>query len=102
VVTDTYFERGQGGRNFIVTYLTKDSQGDVLSFYRDEFGKRGWTVNDGTTSSSSRFAISIDFNDGNRGEISGSVRADAFEDDSSYTQIDLVLQLSGRRSPRGN
>jgi hypothetical protein len=101
VVTDTYFERRQGGRNFIVSYLTKDSQGDVLSYYRDEFGKRGWNVSDGT-STTSRFAISIDFNDGNQGEISGSVRADAFEEDSSYTQIDLVLQVSGRRSPRGN
>jgi hypothetical protein len=100
IVTDTYFERRQGGRNFLITVLTKDSQDDVLKFYRDEFAKKGFTVTDGT--STSRFALSIDFNDGSKGEISGSVRTDQFDDDPSYNQIDLVLQVSGRRSSRGN
>jgi len=99
VVTDTYFERGQGGKNFIVSFLTKDGQDDVLKFYRDEFGKRGWTVKDGT--SGTRFQLSIDFNDASKGEISGSVRTDQFDDDPSYNEISLVLQVSGRRA-RGN
>jgi hypothetical protein len=41
VVRDTYFERGQGGQAFIVTFLTPDSQDDVIDFYTEEFRDRG-------------------------------------------------------------
>ncbi len=102
VVTDTYIERGQGGQNFIVSALTKDSEDDVVKYYRDAFTKKGWTVKDGTPSSSaSPAAQSIDFTDGSAGKISGSVRADQADADPQYTQVDLVLQVSGA-SPKGN
>ena len=100
VVVDTYIQKGAGASNFIISFLTKDSQVDVLSFYRQEFQKRGWTVTDSDQEASS-FALGIDFSDGQRQEISGSVTADTFEDDAAYTRVDLVLQVSASRG-RGN
>jgi hypothetical protein len=101
IVTDTYLERGQGGRSFIVSFLTKDSQDDVLSFYRGEFEKRGWQVMNSPSSQNRGFRLSIDFSDPKNQQLSGSVRADAFDQDPSYTKVDLLLQMSGTRG-RGN
>jgi hypothetical protein len=100
VVVDTYIQKGAGASTYIITFLTKDSQVDVLDFYRQDFQKRGWTVTDSEQESSS-FALGIDFSDGQRQAISGSVTADTFEDDGSYTRVDLLLQVSASRS-RGN
>lgn len=100
VVLDTIFQRGGGGRQFYVSFLTRDSQDQVVSFYRQEFQKRGWTVTDSAAQASS-FVIGIDFNDGQRREISGSVSADAFEADPSYVRVDIEVRLSGSRG-RGN
>jgi hypothetical protein len=99
-VVVSQFGRGGGQNNYIVSFVTKDSQTDVMSFYRTEFQKRGWTVTDSDQEQNS-FALGIDFSDGNRQEISGSVSADSFEDDASYTRVDLLLQVSARRG-RGN
>lgn len=90
VVLDTYFERGQGGQAFIVTFLTKDSQDDVIEFYRSDFEGRGWTVSDAGVSSTS-FALGIEFDDGAAQSVSGSITADSFEDDATYTQVDLLV-----------
>jgi hypothetical protein len=91
VILDTYFERGQGGRAFIVTFLTPDKPQDVIDYYRNEFQTRGWNVADADTSSSSSFAIGIQFDNGPDKAISGSITADAFEDDDQFTQIDLLV-----------
>ncbi len=99
-VTDTYFQRGGGGTNYRIGFLTKDGQDAVVSFYRQEFEKRGWTVTDSPTGNTG-FVLSIDFSDGNRGEVQGTVRTDAFDDDPTYTKVDLILQVSSRRG-RGN
>jgi len=97
VILDTYFERQPGGQVFLVSFLTRDSQDDVMKFYTDEFANRGWTTNDSTSSSNS-FALSLDFSDGNK-SLQGSVTADVFENDSAYTKVDLLVQVtSARRS----
>ena len=99
-VTETFFQRGSGTTTFIITFLTKNSQDDVVDFYRDAFEKKGWTVTDSAIGNRG-FQISIDFSDGSAQEIQGSIRADSFEDDASYTKVDMLLQVSSRRN-RGN
>jgi hypothetical protein len=89
VVTDTYMERSPGGVNYIVSFITKDSQDDVLSYYKSEFGKKGWTVSD-SKDKNKGFAIAIDFDDGGK-KTSGSVATDSFEKDNSYTKVDLYV-----------
>jgi hypothetical protein len=93
VVLDTYFERGQGGQAFIVTFLTKNSQDDVIQYYRDQFQGKGWNVTDSGVSSTS-FALSIQFDDGNANNFSGSVTADTFASDSDFTQVDLLVTVN--------
>jgi hypothetical protein len=98
VVIETGFQRGQGGQLFLVTFLTKDGQDDVIDYYTQEFEKRGWNVNEGVLDQN--FALAIDFDDGPTQGITGSVNANSFEDDNSYTKVDLFLQVSPSR--RGN
>ena len=98
VVIETGFQRGQGGQLFLVTFLTKDSQDDVIEFYTQEFEKRGWNVNEGVLDTN--FALGIEFDDGPSQGITGSVNADSFDDDDSYTRVDLFIQVSPTR--RGN
>jgi hypothetical protein len=98
VVIETGFQRGQGGQLFLVTFLTKDSQDDVIDFYTSEFEKRGWNVNPGVLDTN--FALGIDFDDGPTQGITGSVNADSFDEDDDYTRVDLFLQVSTTR--RGN
>ena len=98
VVIETGFQRGQGGQLFLVTFLTKDSQDDVIEFYTQEFEKRGWNVDEGVLDTN--FALGIEFDDGPSQGITGSVNADNFDDDQSYTRVDLFIQVSPTR--RGN
>ena len=101
VVLDTYFERAQGGQLFAVTFLTKDSQDQVIDFYKNDFGGKGWTTTD-TSPGGTSFAVSMDFSDKNQ-TLSGQISADSFENDSSYTKVELVVQVSGSRTNnRGN
>ena len=93
VILDTYFERGQGGQAFIVTFLTRDTQDDVIEYYRNEFEAKGWVVSDAGVSSTS-FALAIEFDDGPDQSFSGSITADTFEDDDSFTQVDLLVTTS--------
>lgn len=92
-IMDTYFERGQGGQAFIVTFLTHDSQDSVIEYYRGEFEGRGWVVSDAGVSSTS-FALAIEFDNGPDQSISRSITADSFEQDPSYTQVDLLVTTS--------
>lgn len=100
-VTSTQFQKGSGSTLYLVTFLTKNSDVDVIDFYRKEFEKRGWQVTDGEPRSTRDFAISIDFKDSTRQDLTGTVRADAFEDDATYTRVDVQLEVSARRG-RGN
>lgn len=97
IVLDTYFERGQGGRAFIVTFLTTDSQRDVIEYYREEFEGRGWVVSDAGVASTS-FALGIEFDDGATQTLSGTITADTYEDDPDYTQVDLIVTTRAGRN----
>jgi hypothetical protein len=100
IVTDTYFERAPGGTSYIISFLTKDSQDDVIDSYTEEFQRRGWQVTS-SEQGNQGFALSIDFTDGPQEQVQGSIQTDAFENDPSYTKVDLLLQVSSNRS-RGN
>ena len=97
-VIETGFQRGQGAQVFLVTFLTRDSQDDVIEFYTQEFEKRGWNVNEGVLDTN--FALGIEFDDGPSQGITGSINADSFDDDDSFTRVDLFIQVSPTR--RGN
>jgi hypothetical protein len=99
IVLDTYFERAQGGQFFAVTFLTKDSSDDVIGFYEDDFVGRGWTTTD-TSPGGTSFAVSIEFADKEQ-TLTGQISADSFEDDSAYTKVELVVQVTSGRG-RGN
>lgn len=98
VVIDTYFARQPGGSFYVITFLTKDKPGDVIDYYSDEFGKRGLSVTDSTTTEG--FAIGIDYAD-SKEELKGSVSADSFPPDDSYTLVELQVQVATSRG-RGN
>jgi len=100
VVLDTYVERSPGSRVFIISFLTKDSQNDVIDFYTEEFSKRGWTVNDSATGLTG-FALGIDFSEGTSQSLTGRIQADDFDQDDAYTKVDLYVQVSSSRG-RGN
>jgi hypothetical protein len=93
-VIETIFERGPGATNYLVSFLTNDSQNDVVRFYESEFERRGWRVTDADVRG---FMMGIDFMDGPAGDLQGTVYADLFEDDKNYTRVDLLVQVSTQR-----
>ncbi len=99
IVLDTYFQRGQGGRLFAVTFLTLDSQDDVIDFYTDQFTDLDWTVTTSTSTATTSFAIGIEFSDLDD-RLQGEVTADVYEDDTDYTRVDVIVQVSA--GSRGN
>jgi hypothetical protein len=100
-VTSTKFQRGGGTTSYQIAFVTKNSDVDVINFYRSEFQKRGWIVTDGQPLSTRDFSISIDFRDGPRQLLQGNVRADAHPDDGAYTLVVLSVDVSASRG-RGN
>jgi len=97
IVIDSYFQRGQGGQLFAITFVTKDSADDVIAYYKDEMGAQNWTVTDSTSTDTNTFAVGIDFDDG-ADTLSGQITADTYEENSDYTRVDLVVQVSGART----
>jgi hypothetical protein len=88
-VTETYMERSPGSIDYVITALTKDSQDDVVSFYKQEFDKKGWTVTD-STDKSKGLAIGMDFADSAK-KFTGSVAADTYDKDDKFTKVDLYV-----------
>jgi len=95
IVIDSYSQRGQGGQLFAVTFLTQDSQDDVIDYYKGEFAAQNWEVTDSTNTDATSFAVGIEFDDGEE-TLNGQLTADTYEEDASYTRVDLVVQVSGR------
>ncbi len=95
IVIDSYSQRGQGGQLFAVTFLTQDSQDDVIAYYKGEFEAQNWTVTDSTNTDATSFSVGVDFDDG-AGMLNGQLTADTYEEDASYTRVDLVVQVTGR------
>ena len=52
----------KGETDYELTFLTKDSVDDVMSFYKDQFKKQNWTVDD-SSDKNQGFTVAIDFND---------------------------------------
>jgi hypothetical protein len=100
-VTSTSFQRGGGTTSYQIAFVTKNSDVDVIDFYRSEFQRRGWVVTDGQPLSTRDFSISIDFRDGPSQQVQGNVRADAHPDDGTYTLVVLSIDVSASRG-RGN
>jgi hypothetical protein len=101
IILDTYFQREAGQNAFLVSFLTKDADVDVINFYTQEFQKRGWAVRDGETEPGD-FALTVDFDDNKASkEVQGSIRADVYAEDASYTEVNLIVQVSASRG-RGN
>ena len=100
-VTSASFARGAGSTRYEVAFVTKNSDVDVIDFYRNEFQKRGWSVSDGQPLSARDFSLSIDFQDSARQQLQGSIRADAHPDDAAYTLVVLQVDVSATRG-RGN
>jgi len=97
-VTDTAWGRSADTTQFQVNFLTKGSPQDVIAFYRNDFQSRGgWTI---TEEPSQGTAVGISFEHTAEGQTwSGSISADAFADDPTYTQTSLRLQIGPESQP---
>lgn len=101
VITETYFQRDSGQNAFLISFITKDADVDVINFYTKEFQDRGWNVADAPVQAGD-FALTIDFDDAAATpEVQGTIRADVYPADASYTEVNLIVQVSARRG-RGN
>jgi hypothetical protein len=101
IVFETYFQRDAGQNAFLISFLTKDADVDVINFYTQEFQKRGWVVQDSQLDPGD-FALAIDYDDGKATkEIQGTIRAEAYSEDASLTEVNLIVQVSASRG-RGN
>jgi hypothetical protein len=94
-VTTAAFQRSPQAVTFLVSFLTTDSESDVIDFYQEEFSSRGWTVEDAQVEPGS-FARAIQFND-DADQVQGQVQADQFAEDDTYTQVDLVVLIDPQR-----
>ena len=73
----------------------------MINYYTQEFQKRGWAVRDGEATPGD-FALTIEFDDNKPSkEVQGTVRADVYSEDASYTEVNLIVQVSASRG-RGN
>jgi hypothetical protein len=93
-VIATAYVRSSGNQDFLVTFLSQDSQDEVIDYYRKEFEGRGWSVAD---QSSEEFAVSISFQDSTSPEVSGTVSADVSPEEEDYTQVQMQLRVASGR-----
>jgi hypothetical protein len=89
------YQKKSGTRQFAVSWVTKDDATTALSYYRDAFKNNGWTVADAAadptqTGGAAPSGQSIQFTD-DKSQLSGSVTVGAFEQDDSYTRIDVQV-----------
>jgi len=97
-VTDTAWGRSADTAEFQVNFLTKGSPQDVIAFYRNDFqSSGGWTI---TEAPSQGTAVGISFEHTAGGQTwSGSISADAFAEDPTYTQTSLQLRIGPESQP---
>jgi hypothetical protein len=97
IVTETAWARSPGAMDFQVTFITKDSSDDVLGFYRSELSSDGWTVTD-ETGEAGTAALSFQ-STALGGTWSGSLTANVFDKEPSYTQARLLLRIAAEGQP---
>jgi hypothetical protein len=97
-VTDSAWGRSADTTEFQVNFLTKSSPQDVIAFYRNDFQSRGgWTITD-EPSQGTAVAFSFEHKEGGQ-TWSGSISADTFTEDPTYTQTSLQLQIGPESQP---
>jgi hypothetical protein len=96
IITDTAFERQPGSISYTVSFLTTNSRDDVMSYYRQQFQSRSWTVTDTPLPEGQTPVPSIDFTDSKQ-EIQGTVQADTWDEDSAYTRVDVFVDVATSR-----
>lgn len=98
VTTSTAFLREPGNESFLLIFITTDSQSEITSFYRDEFHKLGWVVQEGAPLG---LENRINFHD-NSTDIQGDLLADRFARDRTYTEVRLQIRMNPARTPAGS
>lgn len=97
LVIQSAFQNAPGGSQYAVSYITKDAQTDVMSFFRSKLADAKLTVTDGDPSQSSLDgAERINFADATQA-LTGVVTTGKFAEDSSYTRIDVQAQVAKPR-----
>ncbi len=94
-VTGSAFVREPGSESFLLTFLTRDSKDEVIDFYRTEFQKFGWTVQDGAplgVEERTSFQSAS-------GDIQGDIITDAFARDPRYTEVNVQFRQASNREP---
>ena len=87
------YQKQSGKKTYNVSFVTKDDASSALSYYKDAFSNNGWTVEDATASQSSGAPAggqAIQFNDSGS-KITGQLAVGAFDEDDSYTRIDIQV-----------
>lgn len=97
VTTSTAFLREPANESFLLIFVTTDSQDEITSFYRDEFHKLGWIVQEGAPLG---LENRIDFHD-DANDIQGDLLADRFARDRTYTEVRLQIRMDPARTPAG-
>lgn len=97
-VTETAWGRSADTTEFQVNFLTKSSPQDVIAFYRNDFQSRdGWTITE-EPSQGTAVGFSFEHKAGDQ-TWSGSISADTFTKDSTYTQASLQLRIGPESQP---
>jgi hypothetical protein len=97
ITTSSAFLREPGNESFLIIFITTDSQDEIVSFYRDELHKLGWIVQEGAPLG---LEDRIDFHD-DGSDIQGSLLADRFARDRTYTEVRLQIRMNPARTPGG-
>jgi hypothetical protein len=97
VTTSTAFLREPANESFLLIFITTDSQAEIASFYRDEFHKLGWVVQEGAPLG---LENRIDFHD-NANDIQGDLLADRYARDHTYTEVRVQIRMNPARTPAG-
>ena len=97
-VTSTAWARTADATDFRLDFLTKSSPQDVIAFYRSEFQSRGgWAI---TETPSQGTAVGISFEHTAEGQTwSGSIGADWFIEEPTYTQVSLQFRIGPEIEP---
>jgi len=97
------FRKQPQGTTYLASFVTKDDASKVLDYYRQEFQKNGWTVQDGDSGTSdpsatpTEPATAISFSD-TKSQVSGGITTGKLDEDDSYTRIDVQVATGAAAS----
>jgi len=89
---ESAYQKAAGGRQFTLSFITRDDVAQVVSYYRDHLTGSGLQVQDADAGQSALAdAQAVQFVDASNG-LGGEVTAGKFAEDDSYTRIDVRVQ----------